>query len=102
MAAMDRLRFDAQALDQHADEYCNRELRLTRELTDTLRIAASCAPMEYVSRTRRLMNDADRLARYFSKMSNALIESGQIVEAYSKAVLEHLEDADEKMKKLLP
>ena len=101
MTETGRIRFDANALDRHADEYCNKELRLTRELVDVLRNAALCAPIDYTARTRRLMNDADRLTRYFSKMSEALIESGQLVEATSKAVLERLEDADEKMKALL-
>ena len=98
MSTVDRFRFDSYALDRHADEYCKEELRLTRELVDILRIAASCSPVEYAARTRRLMNDADRLTRYFSKMSEALIESGQLVEAYFRVVLEHLEDADENMK----
>jgi hypothetical protein len=96
-----RLRFDANALDLHAEEYCKKELQLTRELVETLRVAASCAPVEYASRARGIMNDADQLRNYFSKMNEALVESGQLVEATSRAVLERLEEADEKVKALL-
>lgn len=101
MTDTERIRFDQAALENHADEYCNKEAKLAHELVEMLRIAASCAPMEYISRTRRIMNEADRLARYFSKMEDALIESGQLVEQLSKAVLERLEDAEEKTRSLL-
>ena len=101
MASHERIRFDRVALENHADEYCKEELRLSRELMDTLRIAAAYAPLDSVSRVRRLLNDADRLTRYFSQMRDALIESGHLVEETSKAVLERLEDADEKIKILM-
>lgn len=97
----DRIRFDQAALENHADEYCKKEAKLARELTEYLRIAASCAPTEYASRTRQLMNDADHLAQYFSRMGDALIESGQLAEQLSRTVLERLEEADEKMRSLL-
>lgn len=96
-----RIRFDANALDRHADEYCKKELRLTRELVETLRVAASCAPMEAVPRVRRIMNDTDHLARYFSEIGNALIEAGQRVQAVSQTMLERLESATADIETLL-
>ncbi len=101
MTESGRIRFDGNVLYQHADDYCKKELRLAREWVEYLRVAASYAPVDYVPRIRRLMNDADRLRSYFSKMSDALIESGQLVDAASRAVLERLEDADDKVKTLL-
>ncbi len=101
MGEATRIRFDRNALEDHADQYCKKELKLARNLVDMLRLAASCAPIDAAPRVRRLMNDADRMARYFSEMNDALVESGQLVEATSKAVLERLEDADDKMKALL-
>lgn len=101
MLETEELKFDRVALEDHSYEYCKKELRLTYELIDTLRVAVSCAPIDAAPRVRRLVREADRLSRYFSKMSDALIESGRLVEAFSQAVLERLEDADEKMKALL-
>lgn len=95
------LRFDRNELEQHADEFCKREMKLCYDLVDLLRNAAYCAPDNSVSRVRRLMNDADRLARYFSAMSNALYEAGEQVDVTSRAVLERLEDAEADIKRLL-
>jgi hypothetical protein len=97
----DRIRFDRNALENHAEDYCKKEARLARELVESLREAAVCAPIEPAPRVRRLMNDADHLEKYFSDMGDALIESGQLVEQLSKTVLERLEDADAEMKTLL-
>ena len=101
MANSDWIRFDQAALDNHADDYCRRELYLSHELEDTLRNAALYAPMQYTSRTRRCMSETERVSRYFSKMNDTLVELGQLVNATSRAVLEHLETADEIMKALL-
>jgi hypothetical protein len=96
-----RIRFDATALDRHADEYCKKELRLMRELEDTLRIAVQSAPMEAVPRIRRIMNDADRLTQYFSELGDALREAGRLVKATSQTVLERLEEATDELNALL-
>ena len=95
------LRFDRNELEQHADEFCKRESKLSYDLVDLLRYAAYCAPLNSASRVRRLMNDADRLARYFSAMHNALYEAGEQVDVTSRAVLERLEDAESDIKRLL-
>jgi hypothetical protein len=101
MSYDERLRFDQAALENHAEEYCKKELKLSRELVDALRFAASVAPLESAPRVRRVLNDVDHLKRYFSEIGDALVESGQLVEELSKTVLERLEDADAKMKALL-
>lgn len=95
------IRFDRSALENHSDEYCRKELRLSREMTDSLRSAASCAPPNYVSRARRIMNDADRMSRYFSEMRDALLKVGQMVDAESRSAHDQLEAADRSMKDLL-
>ena len=101
MSDTDRIRFDQAALENHALEYCRKESRLTHELRDLLRAASLCAPPQNAARLRSCINDADRLARYFSKMNDTLIEVGQLVESTSRTMLEHLETADEHMKGLL-
>ena len=95
------LRFDRSELEQHADEYCGKEAKLANELVETLRLAAYFAPVGSRYRVIQLMNDADRLARYFSAMSDALYEAGELVDEASKAVLERLEDSTSEINRLL-
>lgn len=95
------LRFDRNELEQHADEYCSREATLANDLTEMLRLAASCAPFSSAPRARKLMNDADRLGRYFSAMRDALYEAGELVDETSRAVLERLEDSTAEVNRLL-
>ena len=101
MSEAGRIRFDQTSLENHAKEYCRKELILTHELIETLRTAALCAPTQYSSGTRRCLNDAERLANYFSKMNDALIEVGQLVEVTAKTMRDHLDIADEHLKALL-
>jgi fermentation-respiration switch protein FrsA (DUF1100 family) len=101
MSQDEMLRFDKNELEQHADEYCGREARLSNELVDYLRTAAYFAPVASAHRVRRLMNDADTMARYFSAMKEALYEAGEQVEATSLAVLERLEEATDELNRLL-
>ena len=50
---------------------------------------------------RQLMNDADRMTRYFAAMKEALYEAGEQVEGTSRAVLERLEDSEAELNRLL-
>jgi len=95
------LRFDSNELEQHAEEYCGNEARLAHDLTDQLRYAAYFAPVESAYRVRQLMDDADKMARYFSAMKNAFYEASDLVEGTSRAMLERLEEASAELEKLL-
>lgn len=101
MSSGEMLRFDRNELEQHADEYCGREARLAGELVEQLRAAASCAPAAAAVRVRQIMNEADRLARYFPAMRDALYEAGEQVDETSRAVLERLEDTTGELNALL-
>lgn len=95
------LRFDRGELEQHADEFCDREKKLANEISDLLRQAARFAPAEAEDRVIRIMNETDRLARYFSAMHDALYEAGTMVDETSLAVLERLEDTTSELERLL-
>ena len=101
MSQEEMLRFDRSELEQHADEYCSRETKLANELFELLRLAAYFAPAGSRYRVIQLMNDADRLARYFPAMHDALYEAGALVDETSGAVLERLEDSTSEIKRLL-
>ena len=101
MSETGRIRFDQKALENHANEYCRNELKLANDLIETLRAAERCSSTQYSARTHRCVNDAERLANYFSKKNDALIEVGQLVEATSRTMLKRLDIADEHMKALL-
>ncbi len=101
MTETERVRFDRVALECHAEEYCKGELRLVHELTDCLRSAAVHAPAGSVSRISRITNDAECLARYFSKMNSALIDSAERIGAASQMMLEHLDSTTEELSRLL-
>ena len=93
--------FDKNDLEQHADEFCRREELLSNEMVDLLRAAEVFAPAAAAPRVRQLMNDADRMTRYFAAMKEALYEAGEQVEGTSRAVLERLEDSEAELNRLL-
>jgi hypothetical protein len=95
------LRFDKNELEQHADEFCGREARIANGLSDLLRSAASVAPAGAFQRVRRLIGDANDMARYFSAMKQAFYEAGEHVEETSRTVLERLEDSTAEVNRLL-
>lgn len=101
MSETGRIRFDQAALENHAKEYCQKELILSRELVETLHTVASYAPVKYSAQIRRIKNDADRMTLYFSKMIEALNKAGQMVDAYSMTEHEQLQDTDRLIKALL-
>ncbi len=101
MSQDEMLRFDSSELEQHADEYCGREAGLAYDLVDLLRLASYYSPVNSVHRVRQLMNDADRMGRYFSAMKDAFHEAAYQVDATSRAMLERLEEAEAKLDLLL-
>lgn len=94
------IRLDAIGLKNHAD-YCLRERKLAGELADVLARAASVAPPGFPSRTRKLSYEADKFAKYFGKMADALTESGEITESVSHQALELMDEADKALITLL-
>lgn len=101
MSSGEMLRFDKNELEQHADDFCGREARIANGLSDLLRAAASVAPSGSSHRVRRLMNDANDMARYFSAMKQAFYEAGEYVDETSRAVLERLEESTAEVNRLL-
>lgn len=91
---------DADKLAEHSD-YCRREQSMLEDLRSFLGRAASAAPAQLYSSTRKLFDSVDNLTDYFGKMGNALTSSSEVVADYAYSSASRMQNAEEELSRLL-